>query len=182
MATSYPHDRFDSIPDDLQRVGAHRAPGRRNAGWVHAAWALLAVAVLVMIGVAALFIATGRIDLADPFGSSTSPQTPVEPTEVAPMVNPDLSVTVLNGTDTEGLASDVGDLLAADGWSVGSRTNASDRSITATAIYYVDPANEGAARGVALSLDGAPVVFSPESADKGADLIVVIGSDYVPSS
>ncbi|MFF1875752.1 hypothetical protein, partial [Kitasatospora herbaricolor] len=51
MAEKYPKDRFDTIPEDLHRVGAHRAPRARGRGWIGVGWAALATVVLVGLGV-----------------------------------------------------------------------------------------------------------------------------------
>ena len=64
---------------------------------------------------------------------------------------------MLNGTTTAGLANQVGDALAAKGWKVQSRANASQSNITSTVVYYSDPKNEGAALGAAQSLPGATI-------------------------
>lgn len=183
MATSnsYPKDRFDAIPENLQRVGAHRAPPKKYAGWARFAWAVLVVAAIVAIGVAALFIASGRIDFGSLFGAgseSPSASPSVSASQAAPTVDPSLSVTVLNGTTTDGLASTVGDALASHGWTIGSRLNAEDRNIETTTVYYVDAADEGAARGLAADLNDAPIALSNDSAEPGAALIAVIGTDY----
>ena len=108
MATSYPPDRFDDVPGDLKRVGAHRAPPRRGSGYVRLAWAAVTVVVLVSLGVTALFIGSGRIDLSAWFGTQSSPVASASPSAVAAEIDPDLSVTVLNGTG----AADLGAALA----------------------------------------------------------------------
>ena len=52
--TARPRDRFDDVPADLARVGAHRAPARRGRGFVTFAWAALATGALVGAGVLGL--------------------------------------------------------------------------------------------------------------------------------
>lgn len=184
MATSYPRDRFDEIPENLQRVGAHRAPRKKHAGLIRFAWALLAVAAIVAIGVAALFLATGRIDPGKLFapGTTQTTQPSKTPTQAAPTVDPSLDVTVLNGTPTDGLATTVGDLLTAKGWTVTARLDADDRQIAETRVYYLDPADEGAARGLAEALGNAQIALSSESTELGTPLIVVVGTDYTSGS
>jgi hypothetical protein len=49
MAT-FPRDQFDAIPDDLTRVGAHRAPAKKGRGWLAFLWAVLATVALVAGG------------------------------------------------------------------------------------------------------------------------------------
>lgn len=178
MATSYPRDRFDEIPADLKRVGAHRAPPRRGSGWVRFAWAVGTVLVLVALGVTALFIGSGRIDLSSWPGTQPSPVVSASPAVVEAQIDPELSVTVLNGTGIDGLADQVGERLAETGWSVGTRNYARDREIQETVVYYADTADLGAALALAREVGDAPTALSPGIAESGAQLMVVIGADF----
>ncbi|MFC6357038.1 LytR C-terminal domain-containing protein [Luethyella okanaganae] len=180
MAISYPKDRFDDVPENIERVGAHRAPRRRGRGWIAFVWATVATIVLVGIGVVGLFVLNDRLSFGTSGGQSV-PQQAESPTPTAPpTLDPSLTVTVLNGTTTAGIAGTVGDLLASQGWTVAARSNASTEDIVETLVYYADPAHEGAARGVAAALPGAGVTLSADFKDSGANLVVVVGSDYVP--
>src|SRR5690606_19444595 len=114
-------DRFDQIPQDLLRVGAHRAPAQRGRGWIGVAWAALATVALVAAGLFGLSLLLPDLEIRVPGvgGSTTSSATPVEtdPVETAePSLNPALPITVLNATETPGLATTVGDLLVSKGW------------------------------------------------------------------
>jgi hypothetical protein len=184
MAT-YPKDRFDSVPDDLLRTGAHRGPARKGSGWIAFAWAAIATVALVAAGLFGLSVITGRINLpffSGPVQSATSTPSPsVSPTAQAKL-NPTIPITVLNGTPTSGLATATGDNLVAQGWggaapSIGTRANASSQDIKTTIVYYSDPANEGAARALVLSLKVGQIQLS--NAFTQSPLTVVIGSDYV---
>lgn len=184
MAEKYPEDQFDSAPENLLRVGAHRAPRRRGRGWIGFGWAVLATAILVAIGVLGLNAINGNIQVPGGFfgsGSSRTPTASSTPTPtITPIVNPKLNVTVLNGTTVEGLATSVSDTLTADGWTVKSRTNASQSDIAQTTVYYSDAANKAAALGMVKSLSGtkATAVLTQAFVETGADLTVVVGSDY----
>jgi type IV pilus biogenesis protein CpaD/CtpE len=182
MPDSHPKDRFDLIPDDLERVGAHRAPRERGRTWVWVAWSAAAVVVLVGIGVIGLFALNGTLAFKDPFaGSSATPTaTPTPTPTVVPTVNPALQVIVLNGTNEDGLATELSKKLEAAGWANVTTANATQTDITQTTIYYSDPANEGAARAMAASIPGANVAETQDFAATGAALTVVIGSDYKP--
>ncbi|MET4781285.1 LytR C-terminal domain-containing protein [Glaciihabitans sp. UYNi722] len=182
MAT-YPKDRFDSVPDDLLRTGAHRGPARKGRGWIAFAWAALATGVLVAGGLYGLSVVTGRIDL--PFAAAPSkssmPTPSVSPTAEAKL-NPTIAITVLNGTSTAGLAVGAGNNLVTQGWGgaspdIGTRASASSTTIKKTIVYYSDPANEGAARALVLSLKVGDVALSDAYTE--APLTVVLGSDYV---
>jgi hypothetical protein len=184
----YPRDRFDDVPEDLQRVGAHRATGRRGRGWLVFGWALAATLALIAAGVTALTV-IGQ-DIAFEGGTvlpsaETATTTPTLDVTPEPVVDATILVTVLNGTNTTGLAAQVGERLAAEGWNVGSRANASTRDVEATTVYYWDPVDEAAALGAAQSLGSAEVRFSQNFApQEGEDpvgvarLTVVVGSDY----
>jgi cytoskeletal protein RodZ len=201
MAEKYPKDRFDRVPENLQRVGAHRPAKSRGRGWIGLLWALLAVVILVGLGVLGLFVVNGNINvtsLGSGMNGTPSATASVAPTPTASAparshtprstptptltatVDPALNVTVLNGTPTRGLATSVGKTLSSDGWRVGTVGNASRGDVTRTVVYYSDAANREAALGVVKSLTGADAtaVLSRAFAGSGADLVVVIGSDY----
>lgn len=191
MPTSYPKDRFDTLPRHVDRVGAHRAPAKKGRGWIGFWWAAAATVVLIGLGVVWLSVLNNRLafDLPGvPTGSASpsaaasatrSPAPSAVPT-IKPTVDPSLTVTVLNGTMGIGVARGVGDRLTAAGWAVGTMSDASTSDVTKTVVYYADPKLEGAARGVAASVPGSTILLSQVFAGSAADLTVVIGSDYVP--
>jgi hypothetical protein len=178
MAEKYPKDRFDTIPDDLSRVGAHRTPRPKGRGWIGFGWAALATVVLVGLGIFGLSLVNGSISFQGSTTSASPTPTPTPTPTIVPTVDPNLSVFVLNGTTTTGLANTVADKLTAAGWKVSSRANASDNTLSQTMVYYSDPKNEAAALGLAQSLPGAKVAVTQDYVATGADLTVVIGSDY----
>jgi hypothetical protein len=180
MAQKFPRDRFDEIPTDIERVGAHRAPRGRGRGWIAFGWAALATVVLVGAGIFGLSLVNGAISFNGPTSSGTAaPSTTPTPTPtIVPTVNPALTINVLNGTATSGLGAKAGEALTAAGWKVGAVANADMTNLTETVVYYSDPANEAAALGVAQSLPGATVQNTQDFADSGADITVVIGSSY----
>ena len=183
-----PTDRFDSVPDDLLRTGAHRAAPKRGRGWFAFAWAALATGVLVAAGLFGLAVIRGTVDL--PFATLSSSAsatarpspTPSSTPTIEAKIDPTLAITVLNGTKTKGLASSAGNNLVAQGWTgasegIGSRTNASSSDIVKTVVYYGDAAHAAAARAMVLSLKIGEARLS--SAYPGSPITVVLGSDYV---
>ena len=184
MAT-YPHDRFDEPQDAQPRVGAHRASARRGRAWIGFGWAVLATVALVIAGVMALTLATGS-DL--PFTQQSTTPTVAEttpPPTAEPKLDPDLVISILNGTPTRGLANQVGDALVAEGWDgaavgVGSRANATSQDIEKTTVFYSDPADEAAARALVLALKVGEVVLGDEY--PGSPVTILIGSDYRPGA
>jgi hypothetical protein len=198
-----PADRFDTIPADLDRTGAHRGPRRKGRGWIAFAWAALATGVIVAGGVIGLAIIDNNIKFPDILGGTsvatgTPAPAPTPTATITPIVDPALIVTVLNGTETEGLAATVGDAMREAGWDgVASTANASASDFKTTTVYYADPANEAAAlgladslfaqatadataNGVALSITAVRVEQSDQF--QGAALTVVLGADFVEPS
>jgi hypothetical protein len=189
MAT-FPRDQFDDIPEDLHRVGAHRAPAKKGRGWFAFLWAILATVILVAGG---LFVLSRVLpDFSLPiFPEQETPTPTPTPIETADPVtdpatwsteNPELwaalTVSVLNGTPTQGLANVAGDQLAAAGWPDPARANASARDEEATVVYYSSEDYEGVARGIAQLLGVTEVELS--EAFPGATVTVVLGADYTP--
>lgn len=186
MAT-YPQDRFDDIPDELQRVGAHRAPAKKGRGWIGFGWAVLATIILTAGGLFGLAAINNNINFDLPFlqPQATDTPTPTPSPTAEAKLDPDVPLTILNGTPTPGLATQVGDALLAQGWKgaaegVGSRANAATRDIEKTVVYYSDPSYEGAARGLVLALKIGEIRLSTDY--PASSITIVIGSDYKPIS
>ncbi|WP_414172011.1 LytR C-terminal domain-containing protein [Clavibacter tessellarius] len=147
---SHAPDRFDDVPGDLSRVGAHRAPRPRHHRFRAFAWAALATGLLVGLGVVGLFVIDDRVSFTDIIPNDSASEGAAAPTEaptVAPTTVPGMVVTVLNGTRTSGLSAKAATSIQASGWKIGSRLNASTNDIATTTVYYYDAADEGAARG-----------------------------------
>lgn len=183
---NFPKDRFDELPEGVQRVGAHRAPASRARAWIGLGWAALATVVLVAAGVFALSVINEDFRL--PFFQAEEEEPTLAPTvteepEAEPALDPEVAITVLNGTPMAGLATTVGDELVAKGWGgaalgTGSRANASDRDIDDTVIYYNDPSLEGAARQLVIDLGVGEVRLSDDFPT--SPITVVLGADYRP--
>lgn len=180
---NFPEDRFDQVPTDLQRVGAHRAPKKKGRGLIGFAWAVLATVLLTGAGLVGLAAIDSSIHFDFfPAAPTVAPTESVIPT-AEPTLAPDIPLTILNGTPTVGLSNQVGDALVALGWTgagegVGSRANASADDIEETVVYYADPSLEGAARGIVDALGVGVVRLSTDF--PGSQITVVIGLDYKP--
>lgn len=173
MATA-PRDRFDDVPADLARVGAHRAPRPANRAFVVFAWAALATGVLVGAGVLGLGAIEGRIANVGPLASSAT-AAPV----ATPTIDPNIDVVLLNATTTNGLAAGAEGMLVKDGWKVGSTANASATDVKTTTVYYTTASQAGAAAGLAKSLGITRTALSQQFAVAGQSrLTVVLGEDY----
>jgi len=188
MATP-PRDRFDDVPTRMPRVGAHRSPRKPGRGWIAFLWAVLATAVLVVVGMFGL--AALNPDFEVPFapGETPEPTTPTpsvietaEPVTDPEAIEPDrldaLTIAVLNGTPTPLLSNAAGDQIADAGWPDPSRASASNTAEETTVIYYSNPDDEGIARGIAQLLGTGEVELS--DAFPIAAITIVLGADYAP--
>jgi LCP family protein required for cell wall assembly len=86
----------------------------------------------------------------------------------------DVSMVVLNGTTTSGLAATVRDELRALGYKVRETGNAPRRDYRTTVILF-EPGAEAKAQLVAEEFPGAKVQEATESQD--TDIVVILGSD-----
>jgi hypothetical protein len=183
---SYPKDQFDKLPDDLTRVGAHRAPQRGGRGWIGFAWAVLATAVLVIAGLFGLSKFLG-VEVGLPFFAQPPTATPTPtPTPTAkPLTDPTtidparaIKITVLNGTKTAGLQDTVAASLTAAKWPIASATLASQTDIAKTTVYYSNPLNEDIARGLVLAIGVGDIRLVSADTFPGSSLTIVLGADY----
>ncbi|AZC14504.1 MULTISPECIES: LytR C-terminal domain-containing protein [unclassified Microbacterium] len=183
---TYPRDRFDDLPADGGRVGAHRAENPRMRPGVVLLWASLATIVLIVVGIFGTLLTSGRIQLAPDAEPTASPQPTVEP-----VIDTSYSVQVLNATPEQGLATQVKDEIVAAGWSADavSASGAGTTDFAETTVYYAFPGDQAAAAGLAdLVLGGARIeqtdVYqladdpnTPEDESQALQLTVVIGLD-----
>ena len=93
MAT-YPEDRFDELPPDLLRVGAHRAPVRKGRGWIGFGWAVLATVLLTVVGLVGLAALDSKINFDLPFfqGQETPTPSPTPTPTAQPTIDPALPI------------------------------------------------------------------------------------------
>lgn len=184
---SYPKDRFDQLPEDLQRIGAHRAPPKKGRGWIGFAWAVLATGALVFGGLFAIGRVLGidmGISIFAPLATPTPTPTPTPTME--PILDPTtidqvargIKIDVLNGTPTVDLENTAGAQLAALGWRIGTMTAASDKTQERTFVYYSDPLNEDVARGLVVAMGIGDIRLVSPDTFPGASLTIVLGSDY----
>ena len=118
--STYPRDRFDDLPADSGRVGAHRAENPHMRGWVVFLWAAIATLVLIVAGIFATLVLSGRVS----FAPDAAPQ-PTPTATIEPVIDTAYDVLVLNATPEAGLATQVKDVLVEAGWSA-DQVNASE--------------------------------------------------------
>lgn len=146
-------------------------------GWVVLLWAALATVVLIAIGIFGTLLASGRIELA-PTPTPTAAPTP----EVTPVIDNSYDVMILNATPEQGLATQLKDVVVTAGWSDDTVTagEAGSQDFPTTTVFYVDPADEAAAAGLAGVIGGATIEQSeayPPSSPDTPQLTIVIGLD-----
>lgn len=180
---SFPKDRFDDLPTDLNRVGAHRAVRKGGRGWIAFAAAVLASAALVFAGLLGIaYIGNVDLGLFPPVPTQTPTPTPTPTAD--PITDPALidsargiSITVLNGTGSAEIQADAVAKLA--GWPIGTVTAAASSDIEETTVYYSDPLNEDVARGVVTVLGVGEIRLVPvEEMPSAAPVALVLGLDY----
>jgi hypothetical protein len=151
MKTPPSEDRFDHVPPDLARVGAHRAPRSARNGLIGFAWSALATFVIVCVAMLTLVFVTGTITLSGLFPVATPTPSVTIAKNVKATIDPSVLVNVTNAADV----------------------------VEKTMVYFGDPAVEGAAKGVARALGaGAETERTSAYAGAAAKITVVVGSSY----
>lgn len=177
-------DRFDDIPADHSRVGAHRAENPRTRVGLLLLWSVVGAIVLFLAGVLAMLIITDRISL---FGSD-EPGPVVSTSAPAAAVDTSYSVLVLNAAGDPARTDPVKAEVIAAGWAPEAitTTNAEQSDFPTSTVYYATPEDEKAARGLAAALGITSVVessaYEPTGQDGVKQLTVVIGVDKDSSS
>ncbi|TPW75555.1 LytR C-terminal domain-containing protein [Schumannella soli] len=188
MSTA-PRDRFDDVPHDLTRVGAHRGPAPRGRAWVVFAWAALATGLLVAVGLFTLSRVDSRFSIELPFGSGDSAAAPgasssavdespaiTEPGSVDPAIAETLRISILNASATDDAQDALATKLKDAGWTVSGTADADERDSKATVVYYSGKEYEGVAKGMVKILGTGSIRLS--SAFPGAPITIALGDDY----
>lgn len=177
--TNYPKDRFDDLPVDLDRRGAHRAPRTRASKIASWLWGLGAICVLVALGFIGMNIVDGIVNGPGQASSTPTATATEQAAEETPTPTPshdaNLVVTVNNGTGGSGVATAATTKLTAKGWNA-QVGDGDSTGHTTTVIAYGDPADEGAAMQIALDLGGGEPTLAPGQAPKGT-IVVTVGED-----
>ncbi|MFJ6652863.1 LytR C-terminal domain-containing protein [Microbacterium sp. NPDC091313] len=180
--TTYPRDRFDDLAHESGRVGAHRAENPRMRVGVVLLWAAAAAVVLTVAGIFSALVLSDRISL----GPAEAVPTPSAIAEVEPVKDTSYPVLVLNATPQDGLATQVRDTIIGAGWPADSVNagGAGSTDFETTTVFYVDEADEAAARGLADVIGGAEVAQSsqyiaPDDSGDSKQLTVVLGLDQL---
>lgn len=99
-------------------------------------------------------------------------------------VNPaDVTVEVRNGAGATGAAARLGEMLTAAGYQVGEVGNVDDGTVyPETLVIYKGAENEGAAKAVVSAISGGRVVNGGDFYTFDANVLVIIGKDWMPVS
>ena len=195
---SFLPDRFDDVERDLGYVGTHR---RQRSSWSVFAPVGIGLGAVVVLILAGMWF----VDRSDDYLTLDASEVPVltgeapeeeaadqpvviepeVPEEVVAVSDPTqidtegLTLTVLNGTPTQGMAARAVDRLVRIGWPEATATNADSTDVQQSVVAYSEDADKAIALGIAqeLGLDADSVVQT--TAYPGARVTVVLGADYV---
>lgn len=166
-------DRFDSLPKG-RRVGAHRInAGKRNA------WPLVLIGLVLTVLLSAAGIFALQQINPDVSGIMEGATKKPAPTKVQPVLNPDASVAVLNGSVTSGMQDSVASEIDTQKWGKIAFTGVADKTdVKISAVFYGKKSDEAAALALAKQLGGVSSYQSDSYAEYQAQLVVLLGSDY----
>ncbi len=196
---TYLPDRFDDVaPADTRYVGTHRRERSSLSMFAPIGIGLGSVVVLVLAGLWFVDRSDDYLEL-DPSelpvvqgeapAEEAAPEAVELDPEVAdpndPVLDPSqidltgLSLTILNGTDKQGMAARAAERLTTVGWPEPTATNADSTSVAQSSVAYIDDADRGIALGIAEILGISADQVVQTSAYPGARVTVVLGADYV---
>ncbi|MEA2492257.1 MAG: hypothetical protein QOJ29_168 [Thermoleophilaceae bacterium] len=147
-------------------------------------YVLLAIAGVLIVGAAAAVgvpaIVNGTKDNNKPSKSKST--TTAAKKKKAPVVAPDkITVAVLNGTSIPGLAAQIGDRVDAEGFTLGTVSNASTtQGQRANSVAMYSPGHQRDASAVARKLNirnVQPIDAGSQGIAGDASVVVIVGSD-----
>ncbi len=184
--SSYPKDRFDSAEQATNRRGAHRGEVKRKPWWVKALAVFGSTAAVVVVALAGITVIDARLNFEIP-DFSTIGQTPTpSPTPTVELFDPTtltekqfaaITITILNGTTSPTLPTDVASLLTTQNWPQPTLADAADNTVEESIVVYRYPADELMANSIAASLGIETVQQS--DVYRGARVYVLLGADFV---
>ncbi len=191
---SFLPDRFDDVASDVRYVGTHRSEQSSLSIFAPIGIALGLVVVLVLAGL--WFVDRSNDNLALeaselPVVRGEAPvedvpeEAPIEEDVVEPVTDPTvidtegLTITVLNGTSSAGLAARAGSRLQSVGWPEATATNADSSDVAQTVVAYESDEDLAIAWGIALALGLDLEAVVQTTAYPGARITVVLGADYI---
>jgi hypothetical protein len=155
--------------------------------------------IALFVGIAVLVLGGGAFGLSQWLGGDDTPPKPNQPAQPATQT-PDATedgsgsqgttttpaaetnVAVLNGTTFNGLAGQIQDRIAAQGFQRGTKQTNPDQSVQASTVYYADGFRTQARR-VARLIDVTavkPLDATTQAQAPQADVVVLAGADKAP--
>lgn len=181
MPSNITRDRFDDVPRDKGRVGAHRAEHPSMRGWTTLLWASVAAVVLFAAGVFGTLVAMGRIT----FGEETATQpTSSAGTPVEARVDTSYTILVMNATEDPAKTEQVTQLLLAAGWAQEQifALESEQKDFAETTIYYSLPGDLAPAMGLADIVSAQHTdqsdTYQMGDIDESPQLTIVVGADF----
>lgn len=174
--SEYPEDRFDRL-ERSGRVGAHRINARPRYVWQYLVAGVIGFVLLSGVGILLVSSIGGTsrvagISISSSSGGKSSNTVDAE-------LDPDATVAVLNGTETANLAAGVDQVITEEEWgTILFSGSAESTDVTISAVFYSDEADAAAAAGLAAELGGLSTYTTEDYAEYGAQLVVLLGSDY----
>jgi hypothetical protein len=107
-----------------------------------------------------------------PVLTTVSPPPPTPPAELL-----EATILVRNGTGTSGLAARTSDMLAADGFTLITPTNADETD--ETTVYFIPSLEDGARYLVSQYFEAARLLPANEAQATEYDIVIILGKDYV---
>lgn len=184
--SKYPQDRFDGLDKASAGRGAHRSEVRRKPWWVKAVTVFASTGVIIVAALAGITVIDARLNFEIP-DFSTIGQTPTPtPTPTVELFDPTtltekqfdaITITILNGTTSPTLPTDVASMLTTQNWPEPTLADSSDNTVKKTLVVYRYPADQLMAESIAASLGVENIQQS--DAYRGARVYVLLGADFV---
>lgn len=172
LRTEVPQDRFEVPPRD-RRVGAHRLVMKPRRFWHYFLATLVGVALLTGAGIVLVQTAPSVTEIFEK--GDVVPV--IKKTE--PKLDPDATVAVLNGTETDGLQNEVAAAITDGKWgTIGFSDVAASRDVKISAVFFASKADEPAALALAQELGGVSTYQSKDYTQYDVQLAVLLGADY----
>ena len=190
-------DKFDDVASDPRYIGTHRRAQSSLSVFAPIGIGLGLVVVLVLGGLWWIDRSNNSLELDDsailvpaedaPAGDSPPAEEGIDSGDAAgpAPANPGdvdlttLTITVLNGTGTQGLAARAGSRLIEAGWPEPTATNADSSDVAQSLIAYGNAEDLAIALGIANVLGISSEAVIQSDTYPGARVTVILGSDYV---
>lgn len=194
MAESFPPDEFDSPHGGTGRAGAHRQRRLRGRQWIILGSCVLVVVLIAFggYGLLSLLTRTSGLDwqnLAlgtssssgvddsttdDSASSSSASASASASSSAAATVNYAVSISVLNATNTAGIAASAKSTLTKAGWTSVTSGNATAIQ-KESVVAYANAANKSTAKAIAKAVGIDSVKLD---ASISTDIVVTLGTEY----